>query len=274
MLDNKNLYNDKELIDEADLDWYDYGFRNYDPQIGRFTQLDPLTDDYPELTPYQYASCEPIGNVDVDGLESYQVLTPVIINLPKAAPVANAAANIFKISTRVLPTVSKLAAVHSEQSFINRQIQTNIQAQISPPSPSEQPTISQCCNYLVSAEQKSINADRTSDAGYNSDGTLKFSAKLTQNKTWNNFANNIVFSPAVDIAGAVVGIGELKGGLRLLNLSDFGIEFTKSNLVLGRRMHVAYKARLADNIQTFKEFTGIKGISQTLWILVQKRFMS
>jgi|GEM_PF-928933 len=66
---NKNLYNDKELIDEADLDWYDYGFRNYDPQIGRFTQLDPLTDDYRDLTPYQYASDEPIANIDLDGLE-------------------------------------------------------------------------------------------------------------------------------------------------------------------------------------------------------------
>ncbi|MFX8254359.1 RHS repeat-associated core domain-containing protein, partial [Acinetobacter baumannii] len=49
-LGNKNLYNDKELFDDADLNWYDYGFRNYDPQIGRFTQLDPLTWDYPELT--------------------------------------------------------------------------------------------------------------------------------------------------------------------------------------------------------------------------------
>jgi len=70
--DNKFLYNEKELIDEADLNWYNYGFRNYDPQIGRFTQLDPLTDDYSELTPYQYASCDPITNIDVDGLEGAQ----------------------------------------------------------------------------------------------------------------------------------------------------------------------------------------------------------
>ncbi|WP_207622467.1 RHS repeat-associated core domain-containing protein, partial [Niastella koreensis] len=41
----------------------------YDPQIGRFVQLDPLTDDYPFLTPYQYASCDPITNIDIDGLE-------------------------------------------------------------------------------------------------------------------------------------------------------------------------------------------------------------
>ncbi|MGN6353882.1 MAG: DUF6443 domain-containing protein, partial [Parafilimonas sp.] len=68
-LDNRNLYNDKELFDDADLDWYDYGFRNYDAQIGRFTQLDPLTWDYPELTNYQYASNDPILNIDLDGLE-------------------------------------------------------------------------------------------------------------------------------------------------------------------------------------------------------------
>ncbi len=68
-LKNDHLYNEKELWDDADLNWYDYGFRNYDPQIGRFTQLDPLTDSYPELTPYQYASNDPIANIDIDGLE-------------------------------------------------------------------------------------------------------------------------------------------------------------------------------------------------------------
>ncbi len=73
-IDNKNLYNDKELFDDADLNWYDYGFRNYDAQIGRFTQLDPLTWDYPELTNYQYASDEPIANVDLDGLEAVDKL--------------------------------------------------------------------------------------------------------------------------------------------------------------------------------------------------------
>ncbi|HEX6426429.1 MAG TPA: RHS repeat-associated core domain-containing protein [Niastella sp.] len=67
-LKNDYLYNDKELFDDADLNWYDYGFRNYDAQIGRFPQLDPLTDMYPILTPYQYAICDPITNIDVDGL--------------------------------------------------------------------------------------------------------------------------------------------------------------------------------------------------------------
>ena len=51
----------------------DAAFRNYDAQIGRFTQLDPLTWEFPELTNYQYASDEPIANVDMDGLEKANV---------------------------------------------------------------------------------------------------------------------------------------------------------------------------------------------------------
>ena len=67
---NKNLYNDQEIVSEADLNWYDYGYRNYDPQIGRFVQQDPLTDDNRSFTPYSYADDEPIGNVDEDGLDA------------------------------------------------------------------------------------------------------------------------------------------------------------------------------------------------------------
>ncbi|MBS1918292.1 MAG: hypothetical protein JST87_18645 [Bacteroidetes bacterium] len=66
---NNYLYNDKELFDDADLNWYDYGFRNFDPQIGRFMQMDPLTDEYPFLSSYQYAADDPIANVDIDGLD-------------------------------------------------------------------------------------------------------------------------------------------------------------------------------------------------------------
>jgi RHS repeat-associated protein len=114
MLDNKNLYNDKELFDDADLDWYDYGFRNYDPQIGRFTQLDPLTDDYPELTNYQYASDEPIANVDMDGLEAYQTLEPVII---KAS--IKSASKATGLATKVIERLSLITARGVSDALVN-----------------------------------------------------------------------------------------------------------------------------------------------------------
>lgn len=48
----------------------DYGMRIYDPQIGRFLSVDPLTPSYPELTPYQFASNTPIQAIDLDGKEA------------------------------------------------------------------------------------------------------------------------------------------------------------------------------------------------------------
>jgi hypothetical protein len=47
----------------------DYGKRFYDPQIGRFTALDPLTEHFPWMTSYQYASNNPIKYIDLDGME-------------------------------------------------------------------------------------------------------------------------------------------------------------------------------------------------------------
>ena len=41
-------------------DWYDYGFRQYDPQIGRFLSLDPMAVFSPGISPYAYAIDNPI----------------------------------------------------------------------------------------------------------------------------------------------------------------------------------------------------------------------
>jgi len=87
-IDNKNLFNGKELMDEGDLDWYDYGLRSYDAQVGRFTQLDPLTFEYPFYTPYQYAGCEPVGNIDRDGAEGEKV-TNVAEKLANTGGISN-----------------------------------------------------------------------------------------------------------------------------------------------------------------------------------------
>ena len=65
-------FNGKEKDDRGE--WgstnYDYGFRIYSPVIARFLSVDPLTSQYAELTPYQYASNKPINSIDLDGLES------------------------------------------------------------------------------------------------------------------------------------------------------------------------------------------------------------
>ncbi|PUZ21863.1 hypothetical protein DCC81_25085 [Chitinophaga parva] len=47
----------------------DYGMRIYDSRVGRFLSTDPIAKQYPELTPYQFASNSPIRLIDIDGLE-------------------------------------------------------------------------------------------------------------------------------------------------------------------------------------------------------------
>ena len=58
----------------------DYGMRIYDPRLGRFLSVDPLTTKYPELTPYQFASNTPIQAVDLDGGEAKYVYGSFNIN--------------------------------------------------------------------------------------------------------------------------------------------------------------------------------------------------
>lgn len=48
---------------------YDYGFRIYNPTIGKFLSVDPLTMEFPWYTPYQFAGNKPIWAIDLDGLE-------------------------------------------------------------------------------------------------------------------------------------------------------------------------------------------------------------
>jgi RHS repeat-associated protein len=71
--ENKFRFNDgtelqnKEFADGTGLEMYDAGFRTLDPQLGRFTQIDPLSDRTSFLSAYQYADNNPISLNDPTG---------------------------------------------------------------------------------------------------------------------------------------------------------------------------------------------------------------
>lgn len=60
--------NDNEVKGQSNQ--LDYGMRIYDPRLGKFLSVDPLTKKYPMLTPYQFASNTPIMAIDLDGAEA------------------------------------------------------------------------------------------------------------------------------------------------------------------------------------------------------------
>lgn len=60
-------YNGKEYEDELGKNTYAYGWRDYDPAIGRFNKVDRFAEKYYDKTPYSYAGNNPIYFIDVQG---------------------------------------------------------------------------------------------------------------------------------------------------------------------------------------------------------------
>ncbi|WP_052323998.1 RHS repeat-associated core domain-containing protein [Flavihumibacter sp. ZG627] len=75
-LTNKYKFGGKELqsnefSDNTGLEMYDFGARNYDPQIGRWHTVDPLAHKLPSWSPYAAFACNPIMFIDDDGRFPY-----------------------------------------------------------------------------------------------------------------------------------------------------------------------------------------------------------
>ena len=64
---------DKETYGDGNI--YDYGFRIYNPRLGKFLSVDPLFKEYVWYTPYQFAGNKPIIAIDIDGREDSIVIT-------------------------------------------------------------------------------------------------------------------------------------------------------------------------------------------------------
>ena len=67
---NKISYNSKHY--DTGTGWYNYGYRDYDSKLGRFTTQDPIRDG---MNWYAYCNGDPINSIDENGLETWRSST-------------------------------------------------------------------------------------------------------------------------------------------------------------------------------------------------------
>ncbi|WP_162946178.1 DUF6443 domain-containing protein [Chitinophaga barathri] len=71
---NKNqLFQGQPLDDDLGLNWYGFKWRNHDPQIGRFIQVDPLSEKYVHNSTYAFSENKVTAHVELEGLEGLSI---------------------------------------------------------------------------------------------------------------------------------------------------------------------------------------------------------
>jgi RHS repeat-associated protein len=69
-LGNLWTFQGQERQDALDLGWYGYKWRNHQPELGRFFNVDPLSEDYKYNSTFAFSENKVTNSIELEGLES------------------------------------------------------------------------------------------------------------------------------------------------------------------------------------------------------------
>ena len=203
----------------------DYGMRIYDSRIGKFLSVDPITKDYPELTPYQFASNRPIDGIDQDGLEYLSNLSArqkeygrnLVLDIQRDQK-ARESYNLWKIQSG-----PQLSGYNKPGSEFHQQIQQNANER----------------NWMAAGRQK--------------DGSKYPVDKFLENEHVQKFADNLAL-PLLEGASYASGLGEVGMGLKMASRSLLN-QGSKQAAKAGENL--VYRSLTSANAETLAAGKGI-----------------
>ncbi|MEQ1676747.1 MAG: DUF6443 domain-containing protein, partial [Chitinophagaceae bacterium] len=71
----EKTFQGQRFDDDLGINWIQFKWRNHDPQIGRFVEIDPLSEKYVYNSTYAFSENKVIVHVELEGLESWFINT-------------------------------------------------------------------------------------------------------------------------------------------------------------------------------------------------------
>lgn len=72
----------QEHIEDLDLGWVSFRWRNAMPEIGRFFSIDPLAESYLYNSPYAFSENKVVAHIELEGLESWYAADGNVVHGP------------------------------------------------------------------------------------------------------------------------------------------------------------------------------------------------
>ncbi len=69
----ENLYKFQGQEEQTELGWIQFKWRNHDPALGRFFNIDPLADKYVHNSTYAFSENKVTAHVELEGLEAFSI---------------------------------------------------------------------------------------------------------------------------------------------------------------------------------------------------------
>ena len=97
----EKTFQGQRFDDDLGLNWVHFKWRNHDPQIGRFIEIDPLAEDYVYNSTYAFSENKVTNHVELEGLEAVSAGSPQGYLLEGFRQWFQAAGNLFSFKAEV-----------------------------------------------------------------------------------------------------------------------------------------------------------------------------